>query len=68
MIVNGNIVHEKVAEALKDLLPHFQKCSTEDPMLDDHPLQAGRIRNSASNQDEEQPMHSSSLSCVDTSR
>ena len=35
-------VHSKVEEALRDLLPFFRKCSLEDPLLDDHPLQEGR--------------------------
>ena len=35
-------VHDKVEEALKDLLPFFRSCSRSDLHLDDHPLQDGR--------------------------
>ena len=35
-------IHSKVEETLRDLLPFFRKCSLEDPLLDDHPLQEGR--------------------------
>ena len=35
-------VHQKVEEALRDLIPYFRTCSYEDPQLTDHPLQDGR--------------------------
>ena len=31
-----------VEEALRDLLPYFEKSKSEDPDLEDHPLQDGR--------------------------
>ena len=37
-----NYVYSLVEAALKDLLPYFKDCSTDDPHLDDHPLQDGR--------------------------
>ena len=43
-------LHAMVEDALRDLLPHFSKCSTDDPLLNDHPLQAGRRVISPSNQ------------------
>ena len=35
-------IHEKVEETLRDLLPFFRSCSSNDPHLIDHPLQEGR--------------------------
>ena len=35
-------VHQRVIEALRDLLPFFRDCCYEDPQLTDHPLQDGR--------------------------
>ena len=35
-------LHSKVDEVLRDLLPFFRLCSSEDPQLEDHPLQEGR--------------------------
>ena len=35
-------LHQKVADALKDLLPEFKNCRLKDPGLIDHPLQEGR--------------------------
>ena len=37
-----NFLHMQVAEVLRELLPYFKKCSLEDPLLHDHPLQEGR--------------------------
>ena len=35
-------LHKMVEEALRDLLPYFEKSKSEDPDLEDHPLQDGR--------------------------
>ena len=37
-----DFLHVQVAEVLRELLPYFKKCSLEDPLLHDHPLQEGR--------------------------
>ena len=44
-------LHDKVEEALRDLIPYFRNCSSSDPHLQDHPLQEGRRDRCSSSRD-----------------